>query len=390
MKKSLNVLEYIAGEGRRLLGDVVPSELSKNLIFTYRRPMGVVSIITPWNFPLSIPIWKIAPALVSGNTVVFKPASTTPLTAISIVKLFEDAGLPKGVVNMLTGPGVTVGKELVSNPDVRAISFTGSTETGRWIYETASKSLKRVQCEMGGKNAVIVDASADMELAVDGIVQGAFGSTGQRCTATSRVIVLKEVKEMLMNKLVDKVTKIKVGNGKNPDTTMGPLSSSEQMNKVLSHIESAKEEGAKLVQGGNRLQGEEYSKGYYVEPTIFDEVKPHMKIAQQEVFGPVLAVLTADDFEEAIRIANYSSFGLSGSIYTNDLSRAMRYIEASEVGMIHINSPTLGGEAQAPFGGIKESGLGQREQGRRAVEFYTEEIVVHIDYTGSRRDAKFI
>lgn len=390
MKRSLNVLEYIAGEGRRLLGDVVPSELSKNLIFTYRRPMGVVSIITPWNFPLSIPIWKIAPALVSGNTVVFKPASTTPLTAISIVKLFEDAGLPKGVVNMLTGPGVTVGKELVSNPDVRAISFTGSTETGRWIYETASKSLKRVQCEMGGKNAVIVDASADMELAVDGIVQGAFGSTGQRCTATSRVIVLKEVKEMLMNKLVDKVTKIKVGNGKNPDTTMGPLSSSEQMNKVLSHIESAKEEGAKLVQGGNRLQGEEYSKGYYVEPTIFDEVKPHMKIAQQEVFGPVLAVLTADDFEEAIRIANYSSFGLSGSIYTNDLSRAMRYIEASEVGMIHINSPTLGGEAQAPFGGIKESGLGQREQGRRAVEFYTEEIVVHIDYTGSRRDAKFI
>lgn len=390
MKRSLNVLEYIAGEGRRLLGDVVPSELSKNLIFTYRRPMGVVSIITPWNFPLSIPIWKIAPALVSGNTVVFKPASTTPLTAISIVKLFEDAGLPKGVVNMLTGPGATVGKELVSNPDVRAISFTGSTETGRWIYETASKSLKRVQCEMGGKNAVIVDASADMELAVDGIVQGAFGSTGQRCTATSRVIVLKEVKEMLMNKLVDKVTKIKVGNGKNPDTTMGPLSSSEQMNKVLSHIESAKEEGAKLVQGGNRLQGEEYSKGYYVEPTIFDEVKPHMKIAQQEVFGPVLAVLTADDFEEAIRIANYSSFGLSGSIYTNDLSRAMRYIEASEVGMIHINSPTLGGEAQAPFGGIKESGLGQREQGRRAVEFYTEEIVVHIDYTGSRRDAKFI
>lgn len=390
VKRSLNVLEFTAGEGRRLLGDVIPSELPKNLIFTYRRPLGVVAIITPWNFPLSIPVWKIAPALVSGNTVVFKPATSTPLTAIKLVKLFEEAGLPKGILNMVTGPGGTLGKELISSQDVKAVSFTGSTETGRWIYENAAKTLKKVQCEMGGKNAVIVDSSADLDLASDGIVQGAFGSTGQRCTATSRVVVLKDVKKELLEIVLEKTSKLRVGNGLMTDVDMGPLSSEDQLNKVLFHIETAQAEGAKLLMGGKRLNGEAYDKGYFVQPTIFDDVKPNMKIAQQEIFGPVLAVLDAESLEEAIKVANHSMFGLSGSIYTSDINNAMKYVERAEAGMLHINSPTLGGEAQAPFGGIKESGLGQREQGRRAIEFYTDEVVVYIDYTGRKREAKFI
>src|SRR5579875_2759355 len=390
VKRSLNVLEFTAGEGRRLLGDVIPSELPKNLIFTYRRPLGVVAIITPWNFPLSIPVWKIAPALVSGNTVVFKPATSTPLTAIKLVKLFEEAGLPKGVLNMVTGPGGTLGKELISSQDVKAVSFTGSTETGRWIYENAAKTLKKVQCEMGGKNAVIVDSSADLDLASDGIVQGAFGSTGQRCTATSRVIVLKDVKKELVDIILEKASKLKVGNGLMPDVDMGPLSSEDQLKKVLFHIETAKAEGATLLIGGNRIRGEGYDRGYFVQPTVFDNVKPQMKIAQQEIFGPVLALLDADNLDEAIMIANNSLFGLSGSIYTSNINNAMKYVEKTEAGMLHINSPTLGGEAQAPFGGIKESGLGQREQGRRAIEFYTDEVVVYIDYTGRKREAKFI
>ncbi|MEM3803208.1 MAG: aldehyde dehydrogenase family protein [Conexivisphaerales archaeon] len=390
VKRSLNVLEFMAGEGRRLIGEVIPSELAKNFIFTYRRPLGVVAVITPWNFPLSIPVWKIAPALVSGNAVVFKPASTTPLTAISLVKLFEEAGLPKGVLNMVTGPGGTVGKELTTNPDVKAVSFTGSTETGRWIYENASKTLKKVQCEMGGKNAVIVDSTADMALAAEGIVQGAFGSTGQRCTATSRVIVVKEAKKELVEEILKKASRIKVGNGMIEGIDMGPLSSEDQMKKVLFHIENAKEEGARLLTGGNRLTGDGYDKGYFIQPTVFDMVRPEMKIFQQEIFGPVLAISEADGIDEAIELANRSSFGLSGSIYTNNMQNAMKYIEKAEAGMLHVNSPTLGGEAQAPFGGIKESGLGQREQGRRAVEFYTEEIVVYIDYTGTKREAKFI
>jgi acyl-CoA reductase-like NAD-dependent aldehyde dehydrogenase len=390
VKRSLNVLEYMAGEGRRLFGDVIPSELEKNLIFTYRRPLGVVAVVTPWNFPVSIPVWKIAPALVSGNTVVFKPASITPLCAVELVKLFEEAGLPKGVLNMVTGPGATVGKELTTNPMVKAVSFTGSTETGRWIYENASRSLKKVQCEMGGKNAVVVDTDSDLELAAEGITQGAFGSTGQRCTATSRVVVLREVKETLVEKLVKRASKIKVGDGLAEETEMGPLSSLDQLQKVLRHIESAKAEGAKLLYGGRRLSGDIYDRGYFIEPTIFDDVTPRMKLAQEEVFGPVLAIMTAENFDEALHIANSTTFGLSGSIYTNDLGRAMKFVQDSEVGMIHINSPTLGGEAQAPFGGIKESGVGQREQGRRAIEFFTDEIVVYLDYKGSKREAKFI
>ncbi len=390
VKRSANVLEFCAGEGRRLGGDTIPSELPKTFIWTYRRPIGVVAVITPWNFPLSIPVWKIAPALIAGNTIVFKPASITPGIGIKLCNLFMDAGLPPGVLNMITGPGGSVGRALVENVDVRGVSFTGSTETGRWIYEYAAKYMKKAQCEMGGKNAVIVAADADVDLAVEGVVQGAFGSSGQRCTATSRVVVDSSIKKVFMDKLLEKTRSLKVGPGTATATDVGPLSSRTQLEKVLFYISDAVNEGAKLVAGGRRLTGEDLDHGYYVEPTIFDEVTTDMRIAREEVFGPVLSVLSGRGMDELLQIANDSTYGLSGSIYTKDIARAMKYAHESEVGMIHINSPTLGGEAQAPFGGIKASGIGPREQGKRAVEFFTEEVVVYLDFTGSKREAKFI
>jgi acyl-CoA reductase-like NAD-dependent aldehyde dehydrogenase len=390
VKRSLNVLEYMAGEGRRLLGDRIPSELQNTVIYTEKRPLGVVAVITPWNFPLSIPMWKIAPALISGNTVVFKPASSTPLSAINLVRLFSDAGLPRGVLNLITGPGKSIGKELIESEDVRAVSFTGSTEIGRWIYETASRTLKKVQCEMGGKNAVIVAENADLDLAVEGIVQGAFGSTGQRCTATSRVVVVGSVKEKFMQKLLEKVRLLKVGSGFEAGVDVGPLASKSQLEKVLGYIANAPREGARLVFGGSRLTGREYDKGYYVQPTIFDHVTSEMKIGCEEVFGPVLSVISAENLEKAIQLADDSKYGLSGSIYSTNLTEVMKYVDEVNVGMIHVNSPTLGGEAQAPFGGVKESGLGEREQGPKAIDFYTQEIVIYVDYTGKKREAKFI
>ncbi|MEM3857259.1 MAG: aldehyde dehydrogenase family protein [Thermoprotei archaeon] len=390
VKRSINVLEFTAGEGRRLNGLTVPSELPNTAILTFRRPLGVVAVITPWNFPLSIPIWKIAPALVCGNAVVFKPASTTPLTAVKIVEIFRRAGLPPGVLNMVTGPGSSLGREILENPTVKAVSFTGSTETGRWIYESAAKTLKKVQCEMGGKNAVIVDDTADLGLAVDGVVLGAFGSSGQRCTATSRVVVVNSVRDQFMKQLISRVKELKVGPGTDPSTDVGPLASEQQLKKVLDYISIGLGEGAKLVVGGERLSGGVYSRGYYVQPTVFDDVTPLMRIAKEEIFGPVLSVIPAKDFQQAVEYANQTEYGLSGSLYTNDFSKAMKYVDRCEAGMLHINSPTLGGEAQAPFGGIKNSGIGIREQGPRMIEFYSEEIVVYVDYTGRRREVRFI
>ena len=391
IKRAMNIIEYAAGEGRRMFGYTTPSELPNTVAYTVRRPLGVVAIITPWNFPIAIPAWKIAPALICGNTLVFKPASGTPLSAVKLVEVFEEAGLPPGVLNLVTGPGTLVGNALVESPDVKAISFTGSTEIGTDLYSQAARSLKKVQCEMGGKNAVILLADADLDKALGGIVQGAFGSTGQRCTATSRVIVEESIYGEFMEQLIDRTSKLKIGNGLDADVDVSPLSSQSQLDKVMEYIGIGTEEGANLTYGGRSLSGGIYDEGYYVEPTIFTDVGQDMRIAQEEIFGPVLTVFKAAGLEEAIAISNNVKFGLSSSVYTKDLIRAFQYINTVDAGMVHVNAPTLGGEVHLPFGGLKSSGVGQREQGVEAVDFFSEVITVYIDHAAAaRQQAKFI
>jgi len=391
VKRAMNIIEYSAGEGRRMFGYTTPSELPNTMAYTMRRPMGVVAIITPWNFPIAIPAWKIAPALICGNTLVFKPASATPLSAVKLMQVFHDAGLPPGVLNLITGPGGSVGNALVESPGVKAISFTGSTEIGTGIYTEGARRLKKVQCEMGGKNAVILLADADMEKAMGGIVQGAFGSTGQRCTATSRLIVEDSAYDHFMDELIERTSKLKIGDGLDPSVDISPLASQAQFDTVMEYIGVGAEEGATLAYGGHAVTGGEYDQGYYVEPTIFTDVQPHMRIAQEEIFGPVLTVFKASGLEEAIEIANDVKFGLSSSVYTKDLTRAFQYIDTVESGMVHVNAPTLGGEVHLPFGGLKESGVGQREQGTEAFDFFSEVITVYIDHAAEAGErAKFI
>ena len=391
VKRSMNITEYAAGEGRRMFGNTTPSELPNTVAYTSRRPLGVVGIITPWNFPLAIPAWKIAPALICGNTLVFKPASATPMTAVALTKIFEDAGLPPGVLNLVTGPGGSVGNTIVDHPDVSGVSFTGSTEVGPALYPRATQTLKKVQAEMGGKNAVIVLEDADMDSALGGIVQGAFGSTGQRCTATSRVVVQESVYDAFMTELIERTSKLTVGDGLDPAMDIAPLSSQSQFNTVMEYIGIGAEEGATIAYGGNPRTEGDLDEGYYVEPTIFTNVDTNMRIAQEEIFGPVLTVFKAADLEEAVSITNNVKFGLSSSIYTMDIPQAFRYIDTVETGIVHVNSPTLGGEVHLPFGGMKESGVGTREQGTEAINFFTEPVTVYIDYSSAARaQAKFI
>lgn len=391
VKRAMNIIEYAAGEGRRMFGYTTPSELPNTVAYTVRRPLGVVAIITPWNFPIAIPAWKIAPALICGNTLVFKPASGTPLSAVKLVEIFEEAGLPPGVLNLITGPGSVVGNALVDSPVVSAISFTGSTEIGTDLYAQAAGLLKKVQAEMGGKNAVILLADADLDKALGGIVQGAFGSTGQRCTATSRVIVEDAIYDEFIEQLIDRTSKLKLGDGLDADVDVSPLSSQNQFDKVMEYIGIGTEEGADLIYGGNSPKGGIFDQGYYIEPTIFAGVAPDMRIAQEEIFGPVLTVFKASGLEEAIRISNDVKFGLSSSIYTKDLTQAFQYINTVDAGMVHVNAPTLGGEVHLPFGGLKASGVGQREQGVEAVDFFSEVITVYIDHAAAaRQQARFI
>ena len=391
VKRAMNIIEYAAGEGRRMFGYTTPSELPNTVAYTIKRPLGVVGIITPWNFPIAIPAWKIAPALICGNALVFKPASSTPLSAVMLVEVFEEAGLPPGVLNLVTGPGAQVGNALVENTGVNGISFTGSTEIGTDLYAKSAQRLKKVQAEMGGKNAVILLADADMDKALGGIVQGAFGSTGQRCTATSRVIVEEEVYDQFMEGLIDRTSKLKIGEGIDPAMDVAPLSSQSQYDKVLEYIGVGTEEGAHLAYGGHGLTEGEYSQGFYVEPTVFTDVSPDMRIAREEIFGPVLTVFKVRSLEDAIQISNSVEFGLSSSVYTKDLTRAFEYINTVETGMVHVNAPTLGGEVHLPFGGLKASGVGQREQGTEAFDFFTETITVYIDHAQApRQQARFI
>jgi aldehyde dehydrogenase (NAD+) len=384
--RAYNVLNYTAGQSRRLGGVTIPSELPRNFAYTMRQPLGVVALITPWNFPIAIPAWKIAPALVAGNTVVFKPSSTTPLTAARLVEVFERAGLPPGVLNLLVGSSYDVGDLLAHDRRVRGISFTGSSENGTQLYATCASRGIKAQCEMGGKNPVVVLRDADLNLAADGIVSGAFGSTGQRCTATSRAILENSIADELVGKMVERVSKWKLGNGLDADVQMGPLVSLEQFKTVDHYIRVGTRE-ARLVTGGERPSG--VPRGHYVQPTIFDFVPPESRIAREEIFGPVLSVIRVSSYEEALLYANASEYGLTSSIYSNDAGKIFDFCERIETGMVHVNSPTVGGEAQIPFGGIKSSGVGEREQGPTVLDFYTDVKVVYVDYTGAARTSKF-
>jgi acyl-CoA reductase-like NAD-dependent aldehyde dehydrogenase len=386
VQKSINILEFMAGEARRLGGEALPSELPKNLAYTMKQPLGVVGAITPWNFPVSIPVWKIAPALVAGNTVVFKPATLTPLTAMMVVDIFHKAGLPDGVLNLIAGAGREVGDELVQNPDVRAVSFTGSNEVGSNLYAQGALRMKKCQCEMGGKNPLVVLTDADLQLAMESALFGAFASTGQRCTATSRVIIEDEVADRFAVMLVERARAFKVGNGLEPGVEMGPAVDEQQFDTDLRYIETGKKE-ANLLLGGHRLSGNGYDHGYFVAPTIFDHVPANATIAQEEIFGPVLSIIRVRDFEEAIQAANSVRYGLSSAIYTNDASKIFEFIERIETGITHVNSPTVGGEAHLPFGGVKSTGIGLREMGHVALDFYTELKTVYIDYTGRKRES---
>lgn len=382
VQKSLNLLEFMAGEGRRICGQTVPSEMANTFCYTLKQPLGVVGLITPWNFPVAIPIWKMAPALIAGNTVVLKPASNTPWTAALITEIFAEAGFPAGVVNMVLGPGSSVGDEIVNNPLVRALSFTGSNQVGQDLYRQGAARGVKVQCEMGGKNPIVILEDADLDLAVEATIQGAFGSTGQRCTATSRAIVIDSVADEFVAKLVERSKSVQCG------VQMGPVVDSTQLGEVLAAIEQAKKDGARCLLGGKRGEEGELKKGFYVEPTIFDHVQPKSQLALEEVFGPVLAVLRVRDLDEALEVANSVRYGLSSSIYSRDSNRIFRFIDQIETGITHVNSPTMGGEAQLPFGGVKDTGVGAREQGSVAIDFFTELKTVYIDYTGQKRDSK--
>ncbi|MDP7038850.1 MAG: aldehyde dehydrogenase family protein, partial [Myxococcota bacterium] len=388
VQKSYNILEFICGEGRRLNGETVPSEMTNTLAYTVKEPMGVVGLITPWNFPVAIPVWKIAPALVTGNTVVFKPAPQTPWTGELVTRLFLDAGLPQGVLNLVMGGDQDVGATLVNDARIKAVSFTGSNAVGNLINTQCSSRGAKVQCEMGGKNPIVVFDDADVELAAVATAQGAFGSTGQRCTATSRAIVMNNIADAFVDRVKQLAQEVVAGNGMDEKTTMGPSIDQEQMQSVLDYIDIAKNEGAALLCGGERYHDGDLAKGFFVKPTMFDHVKPEMRIAQEEAFGPVLSVIRVETPEEAIEVANNVEYGLTSSVYSNDVNRVFRFLDKIETGITHVNSPTMGGEAQLPFGGVKATGIGHREMGKTAIEFYTELKTVYIDFTGQVRQSK--
>jgi len=386
LQRSINVAEFCAGESRRMNGETIQSELPANFAYTIKQPLGVVACVTPWNFPVAIPVWKIAPALVAGNAVVFKPASLTPATAVRIVEIFAEAGIPPGVLNLVLGSGSEAGDEIINHPAVKAVSFTGSNQVGIRLYEEVSRRGGKVQCEMGGKNPVVILEDADMDLAVESTAQGAFGSSGQRCTATSRAVVVNDIADEFVERLAKRARSMKIGDGMDEKTEMGPSVDEGQFKTVLKYIDVGREDGATLVCGGDRASGDGLDKGFFVNPTVFDRVTPDMRIAREEIFGPVLSVLRVKDFDEAMQVANDTEYGLSSSIFSHDAVRIFRFVDEIETGMTHINSPTTGGEAHIPFGGIKGTGIGDREQGSTALDFYTELKVVYVDYTGRKRE----
>lgn len=383
VQRGVDLLHYYAGEGWRSVGEVIPSVAPDTFLYTVREPLGVVGVITPWNFPLAIPLWKSAPALIYGNTVVLKPAQDAPLTALCIAEVFAEAGMPAGVFNVVTGLGASLGDALVQHPHVKAVTFTGSNAVGSHIASLAAARGIKYQLEMGGKNAAIVLPDADLDQAADIVVSGAMRFAGQKCTATSRAIVHRDVLDAFTQKVVERAKAVPIRPATDEEAYLGPVVNASQREKVLSYIEIGKGEG-ELVCGGGVPEGPEYAKGYFVQPTVFSGVKPGARIAQEEIFGPVLAIVPAGSVDEAIAIANGVQYGLSCSLFTNDLNAAMHYVREIEVGMVRVNAETAGVELQAPFGGYKASSSHSREQGRAAIEFFTQTKTVTIARSGGK------
>jgi len=376
VQEATDITEYMAGEGRRLLGYTTPSELRKKFCMTLRRPIGVCGLITPWNFPMAIPAWKIMTALICGNTVVFKPSSDTPLCATRLVEILEQASLPRGVLNLVTGSGDEVGMKIVRHEDVRAVSFTGSKDTGASILKEAG--LKRVGLELGGKNGIIVMDDADLNLALEGVIWGGYGTTGQRCTAASRVIVHRKVREKFEAMLVNRIRKLRMGDGLNPDTDVAPLINTAAQKKTADYVKIGKNEGARLLVGGKIPSMD----GFFFEPTLFTDCTVDMRIAQEEIFGPVVSLITVKDFDEAIDVMNSVEYGLSSAIYTADIGRAFEAITRIEAGVTYVNSSTIGSEIHLPFGGVKHTGIGAREAGIEGINEFSETKTVYVDYSG--------
>lgn len=382
VQEAIDMGFYMAGEGRRLFGQTVPSELPNKFAMSVRIPLGVCGMITPWNFPMAIPSWKIFPALICGNSVVFKPATDTPLSGWNFVKILNEAGLPKGVLNFVTGSGSGVGVPLMKHPDVSVISFTGSTEVGRMVSEACAPDFRRCSLEMGGKNMIIVMDDARIDLAVDGALWGGFGTTGQRCTAASRVAIQKKVYKEFMDQYVSRAKALKVGNGLDPRVEMGPCINDGQRQTVENYVQIGKDEGAKLLCGGYPLTDGDYAKGSFYAPTIFGDCDPRMRICQEEIFGPVVSVIPFDTLEEAIEINNGVIYGLSSSIYTQDVNRAFAAVRDLYTGIVYINAPTIGAEIQLPFGGTKQTGNGHRDSGTAALDVFSEWKTIYVDFSG--------
>ncbi len=388
VQEGIDTAYYAATEGRRLFGHVVPSELSSKWAMSYRRPIGVVGLITPFNFPMAIPTWKMFPALLCGNSVIIKPSEDVPHTVHLLVEILLEAGLPPEVIQLVHGRGETVGEALVEHPDVPVISFTGSTETGAIIGETCGRMHKRLSLEMGGKNAMIVMDDANQDLALEGVLWGAFGTTGQRCTATSRLILHRKVHDRFLQRLADAAAKLKLGDGRAEKTDVGPLIHEASREKVQRYVDIGKKEGAELVTGGKRPSGERLAKGYFFQPTVFAGVKPRTRLEQEEIFGPVLSVVQVDSFDEAVQVNNDVRYGLSSSIYTGNVDLAFRALQELDNGITYVNAPTIGAEAHLPFGGVKATGNGHREGGWEVFEFYSETKVGYVDYSGKLQRAQ--
>ena len=387
VQEAIDMTQFMAGEGRRQYGQTVPSELRDKFAMSVRQPLGVCSMITPWNFPMAIPSWKIAPALVCGNTVVLKPATLTPLSAVNFVKVLEEVGIPPGVVNLVTG-GADVGTRMATHDEVKVVSFTGSTAVGRLVNQNAAPGFKKVHLEMGGKNVVMIMEDAQLELAVEGCLWGGFGTTGQRCTAASRVVVHEKVHDAFLREFAARAKALRVGNGLDADTQMGPSVSESQLKTVMTYVEIGQAEGARLVTGGHRLDSGPHAHGWFHEPTIFADVSPAMRIAREEIFGPVVSVMRCRSLDEAIAIGNDVAYGLSASIYTRDINKAFQAMRDMYTGIFYVNAPTIGAEVHLPFGGTKATGNGHREAGTAALDVFSEWKSIYVDFSGRLQRAQ--